>query len=262
MKKGTKDTVITIAASVAIVAVVFSGLYAYSGIWPPFSVVESGSMQHSDRSSFSTIDTGDAVVVRSPDKVTIRTYVDGYKEGYKKFGDYGDVIVYERPGMNPVIHRAVIWLDWNSTSWEALSLEGFPTENWYNDGNTDYRNLTGTLTFYNYGFSSQTVHLNLDLLPEVSGYVTKGDNNPVFDNAPTGLVPGLISEEKILYVAGFSIPWLGIIKFYISGDQDVISRIPANSVPEMIAMTVAVISVFVALFVITEYISWYRRKDG
>jgi len=266
MKGGMKDAAIAVVAAAAVVAVVFSGLYAYSGIWPPFSIVESGSMQHSDRSTFITIDTGDAVVVRSPDKVEIKTYVDGYKENYKKFGDYGDVIVYERTTGNPIIHRAVIWLDWNPVAggdgfWSAPSLEGFPESGWSNDGGHDYMHMTGTLTFYGYGFSSQVVSLNLNSLPEVSGYVTKGDNNPVFDNGPGGLVPGLISKEMILYVAGFSIPWLGIIKIYLSGDQYAISQIPANSVPEMIAMTVAVISILAALFAISGYISWYRHKD-
>jgi len=266
MKKGTRDAVITVAAAVAVVAVVFSGLYAYSGIWPPFSVIESGSMQHSDRSTFDTIDTGDVVVVRSPDKVSIRTYVDGYKEGYMKFGDYGDVIVYERTGLNPVIHRAVIWLDWNPGKgiWEAPSLEGFPEDKWSNGGGHEYMNMSGVLTFHDYGFSSQTIHLNLDLLPKVSGYATKGDNpvtNPSFDVDGVPGVKGLIPEDRVLYVAGFSIPWLGVIKLYLSGDQKAISAIPANSVPEMIAMAVAVISVFAALFVIGDYISWYRRKD-
>ena len=261
MKRGTKDAIVTVAAAMAVVAVAFSGLYVYSGVWPPFSIVESGSMQHSDRSSFATIDTGDAVVLRTPDKVDIRTYVDGYKDGYKRFGDYGDVIIYERAGKIPVIHRPVVWLDWNASTnhWEAPSLVGFPAGKWECDnGLNDPMMLSGKLTFIDYGFASQTVHLNLDALPKESGYVTKGDNNPVFDQG--SLVTGLVTEERVLFVAGFTVPWAGVLKLYLSGNQDAISKIPPNSVPDMIAMTVAVLALLAAAFLIGDYVSWRRRK--
>jgi signal peptidase len=292
VNKGVRDTVISIAVAAVAVTVMFSGLYVYSGIWPPFSVVESGSMQHSSDSTFNTIDTGDVVVIRSMEKTNILTYVDGYKENYKKFGDYGDVIIYERKGMNPVIHRAVIWLDWNGDgTWSAPSLKGFMITSpegdlipgWScgtKDGATKITNvneLRGILTFHYYGHASMTIHLDLDWIDSNapwSGYATKGDNpatNETFDYGgymiggatPKGVqgVHGLIPAEKVMYVAGVAIPWLGILKLYLSGDQKAMSEVPANSIPDMIIMTVGAVSLLAAVFVFAEYISWRRHRD-
>jgi hypothetical protein len=50
------------------------------------------------------------------------------------------------------------------------------------------------------------------------------------------------------------------VKFYLSGDEAAISRIPPNSIPDMIAMTIATISLLAAVFVFAEYISWRRNN--
>ena len=76
----------------------------HSGFGTPFSVVMSESMQHDDtRSQIGCIDTGDVVIVQSPEKADIVSYVEGTITGYSTFGDYGSVIIYERGnGHNPV----------------------------------------------------------------------------------------------------------------------------------------------------------------
>ena len=109
------------------VLLVFLVTFAYSGNWPPMVVIESGSMEHTDNPLYEepgfthigTIDTGDLVVVKEAKKSDIVTYLQGKKTDYKKYGDYGDVIVYYKNGIKevdgspvtPVIHRAMAWVE-------------------------------------------------------------------------------------------------------------------------------------------------------
>ena len=101
-------------ATIGVIAVIIIGGYAglalYTGFNTPFSVVMSESMQHDNsRSQIGCIDTGDVVIVKSPDKAEIVSYIDATKTGYMTFGDYGSVIIYERGGgHNPVIHRGMM----------------------------------------------------------------------------------------------------------------------------------------------------------
>lgn len=273
MKKDTRDILIVAGAAVVAVVVLFSGLYAYAGLWPPFSVVESGSMQHSDRSTLTTIDTGDMVVVRTTDKTDIRSYVEGWHNGYSKFGEYGDVIIYERGGgKNPVIHRPILWLELNADrqSWSAPSLEGYPYWENLNNGvvNTDPNNLKGILTLTNLGYTGGSFAINLSepiLINGGSGYLTKGDHNGVFDqnNIPSGtssyIIQTLVSEDMILYTAGFQIPWIGCIKLYMNNTN--VSQIPPNSIPDMVCTIFVGILCLILLFMISDYISWYRHGD-
>ena len=90
------------------VLLVFLVTFAYSGNWPPMVVIESGSMEHSDNPLYKepgfthigTIDTGDLAVVKEAKKSDIVTYLQGKKTDYKKYGDYGDVIVYYKNGIS------------------------------------------------------------------------------------------------------------------------------------------------------------------
>src|SRR6266508_3050491 len=96
-----------------IVAVFLASMYAYAGTWPPLVVVESSSMQHSDRESFlGVIDTGDMVFQQAaPTRSSVITYIEGRASGYSTYGDYGDVIIFNRPGNpTPVIHRAIMYV--------------------------------------------------------------------------------------------------------------------------------------------------------
>jgi len=98
--------------------IVLAAIFAYSGIWPPMVVVESESMQHSDTTSYiGVIDTGDIVVVKRVDQIQeVTTYVEGVASGYSTYGEPGDVIIYDRPGMaKPIIHRAIVNLEYNLT---------------------------------------------------------------------------------------------------------------------------------------------------
>jgi signal peptidase I len=106
--------VIGVVGSIAII------LYLICGTWPAVVTIESGSM-------IPNMNIGDLVVVVEKDRFgNLQTWDEGYVSGYKKYGDYGDVIIY-RPngytdiwaqigllpfsGQHPIIHRAITWRD-------------------------------------------------------------------------------------------------------------------------------------------------------
>jgi signal peptidase len=106
--------VVGVVGSIAIL------LYLICGTWPAVVTIESGSMT-------PHMNIGDLVVVVQKDRFgDLQTWDDGVKSGYKKFGDYGDVIIYRPNGItdmwasvgllplskqHPIIHRAMTWTD-------------------------------------------------------------------------------------------------------------------------------------------------------
>ena len=78
-----------------VVLVIMLALYGYCRVWPPMVVVESGSMQHGDRSYIGIIDTGDMVFVKKVNgRDDVMTYVDGEANDYSTYGAFGDVVVH------------------------------------------------------------------------------------------------------------------------------------------------------------------------
>jgi signal peptidase I len=106
--------VIGVVGSIAIL------LYLICGTWPAVVTIESGSM-------IPHMNIGDLVVVVEEDRFgALRTWDEGKVSGYKKFGDYGDVIIYRPNGytdmwaqvgllpfssQHPIIHRAITWTE-------------------------------------------------------------------------------------------------------------------------------------------------------
>jgi signal peptidase len=177
--------------------------------------------------------------------------VEGYHNGYSKFGEYGDVIIYERLNAgNPIIHRAILWLDYDDGKWSAPSLEHFADGSgdplWSNGNNTDFMDLTGMLTLRSIGYSSKTVYADLSDMHGESGYLTMGDNgvtNRLLDQYNSDFSKNrLVSYDRILCVAGFEIPWIGCIKLYASGDT---GDIPPNSIPMLIVTLITIICIAV-----------------
>ncbi|MDO5853141.1 MAG: S26 family signal peptidase [Thermoplasmata archaeon] len=253
MDRETRNFAVAIGIIAVIVVGGYAALVAYTGSTLPFSIVVSSSMQHdNDRSEIGVIDTGDIVVVADPDKVEIRSYVAGYDSGYSSFGEYGSVIIYDRGSGNPVIHRAIVWIDYDESTGTWYSDELAETSvNWYcllSDGvtrSTDASNLRGTL-FIEIGGIYTGINLD-NVAVKGSGYLTKGDNsvtNSRFDQ-DSGIVSYLISEDKIVSVAVAEIPWLGIIKLVMNGSSYV-DRVP-NSLPSLLMAIVLVFSVIVLI---------------
>ena len=76
-----------VAISIGMVIAILSGLWAYTGSWPPLVVVESNSMIHSEQGEVGSIDAGDLVLVNSPQKTDqIVTYVESIQEGNQFYG--------------------------------------------------------------------------------------------------------------------------------------------------------------------------------
>lgn len=237
-----------VAIAALAVAILMGGLYAYSGVWPPMVVVESGSMQHSDtKSSFGLIDTGDMVFVKSASRHQgITTYIDGRENNLWSYGGYGHVIVY-RPYGNfskvPIIHRAVAWVEVNETL--AQPLPG---------GGADYNNYTfdvpilgapgmGIREFVIADYGYAPMNLIIDLRPVLryheymgtvphDGFVTAGDHNIVkyhggYDQLQPTICADLVDESWVIGVAFGEIPWFGLLKLMVSGGAG--DDVPANS---------------------------------
>ena len=248
-------------AMFTVIIIVFGGMYLYSGMSKPLTVVESGSMQHSDtESSIGVIDTGDIVVMISPEKKSITSYVEGYASGYREFGDYGDVIIYYRDYGNPVIHRAILWIEYtNLGKWSAPALANFDPDRWSDEGSNDPYDLQGTLTIKGLGWRGYTATIDLNTLDRHSGYLTAGDNNQYFDQATGISTCGLIDKAHIKAVAGLEIPWLGCVKLIINNKN--VDKIPSNSIPCLAAAMVVIILVLLTIMAVTShFIKLHDRK--
>lgn len=268
-----KENTIAIAAVCIVMLMVVCGFVAIkvsSGVNPPFTVVESESMQHSKQSEIGIIDTGDMILVKSPSKIDIITFIDGYNTGYETFGDYGSVIVYNRNVGNPVIHRAILWLSPNDSGWSAPALEKYPHELWECTSGDDCDSMSGTLTIrFPSGYRPvDKIEIDLDNLDDrVAGYITMGDNNSTYDQISySSISPNrLITPEKIKSVAWKEIPWIGAVKMIFKGNLKVIDSKVPNTVPNMTAFFVTAILTAISVgFLYDEYclVKIKKRKKG
>ena len=211
-----RDIVVALLA----VLVVLLLLWSYTGQWftAPIVAIESGSMEHANPpfGRLGTIDAGDMVLVQ---KVHTRSDVNVHggilggaqaKDCCKTYGDYGDVIIYLPDGNikeTPIIHRAMCWVDVE-----------------FIDGICYY-------TIEEFGIYQET---SLGSIPELgldkvknddspnwlhSGFLTKGDNNDLFDNLPNGGILKSTQPIKIEWITGKAreeIPWFGTINLFFS----------------------------------------------
>jgi signal peptidase len=260
--------IIVVIVAAAVIVVGFFGIYWASGVNPPQTVVESESMQHGPESKIGIIDTGDMVILRSLDKTKIVTYVEGYVSGVRTFGDYGNVIIYDRGNNNnPVIHRAILWIDYNGDkTWSAPSLKDYPSDLWSCTSGTDYNRLSGTLTLKSMGYSNSiSATLKFDELEKYpnSGFLTMGDNNSGFDQpAHIEGVTGLIPYEKIKSVAWIEVPWVGAFKMLMNGKGDKINEEAPNTIPSLTAAILTVVFLLVGISFLFDqrYYGKFRRE--
>lgn len=271
MNRENAKTVSLIATVAIIIAAIVIAVMVYSGMNPALTVINSKSMEHSDdESQLGVLDTGDMVIMVNPDKTSITTYVEGHHSGYSKFGDYGDVIIYYRDGKNPVIHRAILWLDYNKDTgkWSAPALANYPSEYWDNEGNKDCMNMIGILKISltkDYATGERDFYeINLTTMKNSnpsSGYLTKGDNNSVFDQSG-GIIDHFIGKNNIKAVAGVEIPWLGCIKLKINNTN--VDMIKGNSIPCLIIAFIDIIMFLIVLLIVIEYIVdfIYDKKEA
>lgn len=257
---------ILIAGVVVIVLVIAGGysmLLSYTEMSTPFSVVMSESMQHdTEQSKLGYIDTGDVVVVKKATEEDVQSYVKGTTTGYQSFGDYGSVIIYERGnGQNPVIHRAIIWLNWDGEKWSSPELAQYEGE-WYCEShNPSYKhknayNLSGTLHFEDLTASGKNVSLNLNSLKKNSGFLTMGDNpigNTTFDQS-SGIAYGPISIDLIKSVPIAEIPWIGSFKVMMKGGS--LEHAP-NNIPSLLMSIIT----FISLAILIDIVHYKKTKN-
>jgi signal peptidase len=265
VEKDTRNLLVAAVAVMALFGAAYIGIVIYAGTSSPFYTVESGSMMHSSDSKIGIIDTGDMVIIKNPANVTIVTYVEGHGSGYAKFGSYGDVILYERPGAVSVIHRAILWVGYNADGTRDISqLYGF-TGDWYLNGvpgdtvaADDLESAAGELRFENFGHTgSRNFTVALDGLGTKSGYITMGDNNSEPDQV-NGISPSVINEERIVGVAAKEIPWLGCVKLVVSGTKT--ERMPGNSLIMLALSFIVLIGLIFGLnFVYERFVK--KRKE-
>lgn len=265
--------IIVAVITVLVVLGFYCALYSASGMDSPYTTVTSQSMQHDNESAIGIIDTGDMVIVKSVEKTTITSYVSGSQTGYSKFGEYGDVIIYDRGvDQNPVIHRAILWLDYNGDgTWSAPSLAKF--KDWhcidsYGYTVTDYTKLNGKLTLENIGYGNKNPYIDLDMLTEYQphgGYLTMGDNaqtNNNFDQQSGIAINGLISKDQIKSVAWIEIPWLGCIKLINEGKSTIVDANAPNSIPCLAVTIAGIIMLIISFNTMMDYrMCWKYHRE-
>lgn len=177
------------------VAIVIAGLLLLTvtaGVWPPMTVVESGSME-------PNINQGDMTIVSAPDRFVheladengVLTNAVATEEGVENFGGYGSVIVFNDPSISgpDTIHRAMFYVE-----------EG---EDWFDEANESFL----------HGATSCSQLRNCPA-PN-AGYITKGDNNPYYDQAIGLSRP--VAGEWVSSVARADIPYVGWLRLIFSG---------------------------------------------
>ncbi len=208
--------------AVIVIIVAIAGVTVYSGMFPPASVVESESMQHSNNWQFGVINTGDIVIVKkvSDPQKNVVTYVQGRETGFSTYGDYGNVILYNAPLNLVVIHRAMFYLSWSNGN---PVIEGASNQSW----------ITVTPTYVlikDVGYAHRNLLVNIGGFKNESGFITMGDHNlatasQIFYNSSmkayvaadenVGIIGHPVTASNIVGEAQGQIPWFGLIKLNI-----------------------------------------------
>ncbi|MCI4362735.1 MAG: S26 family signal peptidase [Thermoplasmata archaeon] len=230
--------------ALAILVLLLVALWAYTQNWPPVYVIESESMQHGSNDVLGVINTGDLVLAQKIDPNKITPYMVGVQNGYQTYGEYGDVLLYYPNGdtsVTPIIHRALLFLEWNplNNTYAAPELAPLPcsptSHPYYRTSSTlstcGTSSIAGQLTLYNVGWQGVTVAVDVGTLGSHSGFVTMGDNNYLPGHPGTGdpdepTLTSLVEPGWVLGVARGMIPWFGALKLLLQGDT---SMVPSQS---------------------------------
>ncbi len=231
-----------LGSALLVVSAVFMLTWGYTGNWPPMVVIESGSMEHDDNPLYpepgfthiGAIDTGDLVLVKSAERSDIVTYLAGKQQGYERYGDYGDVIIYYKNGLRgvcsagasldeaecnrqdgewtpatPVIHRAMAWVEVHDNGSYYLP-------------EVDMEFANGKLVLAEIGLPPGAPLTGLTQ----SGYITKGDS--VGNRHPDQLTHrDLLGQSvqpvqpgDIVGMARGELPWFGLIKLKLTQPEN------------------------------------------
>jgi signal peptidase len=231
-----------LGSALAVVSAVFMLTWAYTGNWPPMVVIESGSMEHDDNPLYpepgfthiGAIDTGDLVLVKSAERSDIVTYLAGKQQGYERYGDYGDVIIYYKNGLRgvcsagasldeaecnrqdgewtpatPVIHRAMAWVEVRDNGSYYLP-------------EVDMEFANGKLVLAEIGLPPGAPLTGITQ----SGYITKGDStgnrhpDQLTHRDLLGQSVQPVQPGDIVGMARGELPWFGLIKLKLTQPEN------------------------------------------
>ena len=254
---------------VFIITVMLVLLWGYTGSWPPFVVVQSGSMMHHETNSeFGAVDTGDLILYRNVEESVLHSVTTSWVDKEEKhYGAWGDVLIFEKNGEDstPLIHRAVVWLEVNLDNYNHNTGIGAT----YDIPSMGLTAQTGEVTIQGYPAfatnNSETTDLVIDLGKIIkkysyqgetprSGYITKGDNNPRIDQ-PDICMP--VVDDWVMGKAGGEIPWLGLISLIYKDNPD---PIPSNSMLWFGFTLVVLFGISINLEIVIKMIK-KRRKE-
>jgi signal peptidase len=237
--------------ALAIIVLLLVSLFAYTSNWPPVYVVESNSMQHGSGDQLGDLNAGDIVLAQKASLSSIVTWVVGLTTGSSTYGSFGDVLIYYpngSTGATPIIHRAIIYLQydaWDGT-YNATGLTTAECPSVYDTphtaGNCGTTGLTSmdTLNLFDVGGRTVTVSFSCPTeLGEHSGFLTLGDNNSGPDESGgCGMInplSTLVQPGWVIGVARGMIPWFGALKLLLDGNA---GRVPTASW-EFLGLTVS-----------------------
>jgi len=258
--KTSRNPWVGLARELAWVAAVVGGialaLFLVSGTWPAVVTIESESM-------VPHMQVGDLVFVVSADRFgDLKSWAVGKEQGYQKYGDYGDVLIY-RPndapnppvyipfltkGVHPIIHRAMDRIDAGENIPKYFNLyRGQATPVRYLPATIQNNSLVlldGTVVTPENADPENGYLVETPLFTPHPGYITKGDNNLVSDqggylSSVQGEVILPVKDEWIVGKALFSIPLIGYL--------------PLNIVP--------VALVLIALMLVWEYYAGRKERE-
>lgn len=277
-EEGLWEWIKPVAIALIVVALILGSLFLYTGNWPPMVVVESGSMQHSSTYAYlGDLNIGDVVLVKKVSTSSqVSTYVSGEASGYSTYGEYGNVIIY-RPygstGVTPIIHRAILYIEYNSTGggYDVPSLAKIPASQWYvmsPGGNTHITyNVKYDIKLLNVGYPHTAVIIPISSFigkADYSGFVTMGDHNHAVygENATDqalSIFPLPVKTQWIDGIAVGDMPYVGLLKLFLSGG--IPAATPANSIDALIVIIVAVIAAPIAADLLVGYLRQNLKKE-
>jgi signal peptidase I len=234
-----------------LVFIILIGMWTYTGQWwgSPIVAIESNSMMHLNEpfGRYGTINAGDMVfLVKTYSKSDIVTYIEKDPDNFH-YGKYGDVIVYRpygRTDEDPIIHRAMCWVEYNE-EYDTYTVEGYGI---YNESSITIPEL-GLRNYVVPG----TPH---------SGYITKGDNpitNDRADQTSSYTCDQPIKVEWITGKARGELPWIGTLNLIFNDiftGKNTLSNVQQDCIICLIILIVVLISIPVTL----DVLSYYKQK--